>query len=73
MIDEKIIQRTANTLNIDIEVLKSRTDAILLTQGASWKNAGKSETDCYALALKVAGSKIKNENSRNKQHSKCIG
>lgn len=64
MIDEKIIQRTANTLNIDINTLKSRTDEILLAQGEGWKNAGKSEQDCYALALKVAGSKIKNENSR---------
>jgi len=64
MIDEKIIQRTANTLNIDIGVLKTRTEAILSTQGDAWKNAGKSDDDCYALALKVAGSKIKNENSR---------
>ena len=64
MIDDKIIERTANTLNVTVDALKAKTDAVLAEQGAAWTNAGKSETDAYALALKVAGSKIRNDNMR---------
>ena len=58
MIDDKIIERTANTLNVTVDALKAKTDAVLAEQGAAWTNAGKSETDAYALALKVAGSRL---------------
>jgi len=64
MIDEKVIERTAKTLNTDVATLKARTDEVLASQGAAWKNAGKSDDDCYALAIKVAGSKIRNSNAR---------
>jgi hypothetical protein len=64
MIDDKVIERTAKTLNTDAATLKARTDEVLAIQGAAWKNAGKSEEDSYALALKVAGSKIRNANAR---------
>ena len=55
MIDEKIIERTAKTLNTDVATLKAHTDEVLATQGEAWKNAGKTETDAYALALKGSG------------------
>ncbi len=64
MIDDKIIERTAKTLNTDVATLKARTEEVLAIQGTAWKNAGKSEADAYALALKVAGSKIRNANAR---------
>lgn len=64
MIDDKIIERTAKTLNTDVATLKAHTEEVLSVQGAAWRNAGKSEADAYALALKVAGSKIRNANAR---------
>ena len=64
MIDDKIIERTAKTLNVSVDALKARTDEVLAEQGQAWTHAGKSEADAYALALKVAGSKIRNENMR---------
>lgn len=64
MIDEKVIERTAKTLNTDVATLKARTEEVLAAQGAAWQTAGKSEQDAYALALKVAGSKIRNANAR---------
>jgi len=64
MIDEKIIERTAKTLNTDVASLKAQTEAVLAEQREAWIQAGKSEEDAYALALKVAGSKIRNANAR---------
>ena len=64
MIDEKVIERTAKTLNTDVATLKAMTDKVLAEQGSAWASAGKSEADAYALALKVAGSKIRNANAR---------
>ena len=62
MIDDKIIERTAKTLNVDASALKARADEVYANQGATWRATGKSEADAYALSLKVAGSQVRNEN-----------
>lgn len=64
MIEDKVIERIAKTLNTDVATLKAKTQEVLDAQGSAWENAGKSEEDSYALALKVAGSKIRNANAR---------
>lgn len=63
MIDNKIIERTAKTLNVDASALKAKADEVYANQGATWRAAGKSEADAYALSLKVAGSQVRNENA----------
>ena len=63
MIDNKIMERTARTLNTDVATLRTKTDAVFEQQGATWIAQGKSESDAYALSLKVAGTQIRSENA----------
>ena len=63
MIDDKIMERTARTLNTDIANLRAKTQAVYDEQGATWIAQGKSEEDAYALSLKVAGTQIRSENA----------
>ena len=63
MIDDKIMERTARTLNTDIANLRAKTQTIYDEQGATWIAQGKSEEDAYALSLKVAGTQIRSENA----------
>ena len=51
MIDDKIMERTARTLNTDIANLRAKTQTIYDEQGATWIAQGKSEEDAYALSL----------------------
>jgi hypothetical protein len=45
-------------------MVQERADAVLAEQGAAWKNAGRSDEDCFILALRVAGRNITTENAR---------
>ena len=63
MIDDKIIERTAKTLNTDVDTLRAKADDVYASQGATWVATGKSEADAYALSIKVAGTQIRNENA----------
>lgn len=61
MIPDNVIERTAKTLNTDVATLKAKADSVYEAQGATWVATGKSEADAYALALKVAGTQVRNE------------
>lgn len=63
MIDDKIMERTAKTLNTDIANLRAKTQSVYEEQGAMWIAQGKTEADAYALSLKVAGTQIRSENA----------
>ena len=63
MIDDKIIDRTATTLNTDVDTLRAKADDVYASQGATWVATGKSEADAYSLSIKVAGTQIRNENA----------
>ena len=59
-----MLNNIAKTLNVAPEVVQERADIVLAEQGAAWKNAGRSEEDCFILALRVAGRNITSENAR---------
>ena len=59
-----MLENIAKTLNVAPEMVRERADAVLAEQGAAWKNAGRSDEDCFILALRVAGRNITSENAR---------
>ena len=59
-----MLNNIAKTLNVAPEMVQERANAVLAEQGAAWKNAGRSEDDCFILALRVAGRNITSENAR---------
>lgn len=60
----EMLNNIAKTLNVAPELVRERADAVLAEQGAAWKNAGRSDEDCFILALRVAGRNITSENAR---------
>jgi hypothetical protein len=60
----EMLNNIAKTLNVAPEMVQERANAVLAEQGAAWKNAGRSEDDCFILALRVAGRNITSENAR---------
>ena len=60
----EMLENIAKTLNVAPEVVRARADEVLAEQGPAWKNAGRSDDDCYILALRVAGRNITSENAR---------
>lgn len=61
---EQMLNNIAKTLNAAPEVVQARADEVLAEQGAAWKAAGRSDEDCFILALRVAARNITSENSR---------
>ena len=61
---EQMLNNIAKTLNAAPEVVQARADEVLAEQGAAWKAAGRSDEDCFVLALRVAARNITSENSR---------
>lgn len=59
-----MLNNIAKTLNVAPEMVQERADAVLAEQGPAWKNAGRSDEDCFILALRVAGRNITSENAR---------
>ena len=60
----EMLTNIAKTLKVSPETVEERADIVLKEQGAAWKNAGRSDDDCYILALRVAGRNITSENAR---------
>ena len=60
----EMLNNIAKTLNVAPELVRERADAVLAEQGTAWKNAGRSDDDCFILALRVAGRNITSENAR---------
>ena len=60
----EMLNNIAKTLNVAPQMVQERADAVLAEQGAAWKNAGRSDEDCFVLALRVAGRNITSENAR---------
>ena len=60
----EMLNNIAKTLNVAPDVVRARADAVLAEQGTAWKNAGRSDDDCFILALRVAGRNITSENAR---------
>ena len=52
--NSEMLNNIAKTLNAAPEVVQARADEVLAEQGAAWKAAGRSDEDCYVLALRVA-------------------
>lgn len=65
--DEKVLSNVAKTLNVDEAVVRSRAEEILVQQSDAWVAAGKSESDCGILALRVAARMINTDNARLKR------
>ena len=61
---DEMLNNIAKTLNVAPESVRERADAVLAQQGPAWKNAGRSDEDCFILALRVAGRNITSENAR---------
>tara|TARA_R100000152_G_C6775609_1_gene204125 strand:- start:127 stop:1338 length:1212 start_codon:yes stop_codon:yes gene_type:complete len=61
MIDDKVIERTAKTLETDVDTLKAKADVVYEAQGAALRAGGKSDEEAYAACLKIAGVQIRNE------------
>ena len=61
---DEMLNNIAKTLNVAPETVRARADEVLAEQGAAWRNAGRSEDDCFILALRVAGRNITSENAR---------
>ena len=61
---DDMLNNIAKTLNVAPEMVQERANAVLAEQGAAWKNAGRSDEDCFILALRVAGRNITTENAR---------
>lgn len=61
---DEMLNNIAKTLNVAPETVRARADEVLAEQGAAWRNAGRSEEDCFILALRVAGRNITSENAR---------
>ena len=61
---DDMLNNIAKTLNVAPQMVQERADAVLAEQGAAWKNAGRSDEDCFILALRVAGRNITTENAR---------
>lgn len=59
-----MLNNIAKTLNVAPEVVQERADVVLAEQGPAWKNAGRTDEDCFVLALRVAGRNITSENAR---------
>ena len=59
-----MLNNIAKTLNVAPEMVQERADKVLAEQGPAWKNAGRSDEDCFILALRVAGRNITSENAR---------
>ena len=59
-----MLKNIAKTLSVAPETVRERADAVLAEQGPAWKNAGRSDEDCFILALRVAGRNITSENAR---------
>lgn len=62
--NSEMLNNIAKTLNAAPEVVQTRADEVLAEQGAAWKAAGRSDEDCYVLALRVAARNMTSENSR---------
>ena len=65
--DEKVLNNVAKTLNVDAGIVRARAEEILTQQGDAWIAAGKSESDCGILALRVAARMINTDNARLKR------
>jgi len=61
---DDMLNNIAKTLNVAPDVVRARADEVLAEQGPAWKNAGRSDEDCFILALRVAGRNITSENAR---------
>ena len=61
---DEMLNNIAKTLSVAPETVRERADIVLAEQGPAWKNAGRSDDDCYILALRVAGRNITSENAR---------
>ena len=61
---DEMLNNIAKTLNVAPETVRARANEVLAEQGAAWRNAGRSEEDCFILALRVAGRNITSENAR---------
>jgi len=61
---DDMLNNIAKTLNVAPELVRERANTVLAEQGAAWKNAGRSDDDCFILALRVAGRNITSENAR---------
>ena len=59
-----MLNNIAKTLNVAPQMVQERADKVLAEQGSAWKNAGRSDEDCFVLALRVAGRNITSENAR---------
>ena len=62
--NSEMLNNIAKTLNAAPEVVQARADEVLAEQGAAWKAAGRSDEDCYVLALRVAARNITSQNAR---------
>jgi len=65
--DENVLNNVAKTLNVDAGIVRARAEEILTQQGDAWIAAGKSESDCGILALRVAARMINTDNARLKR------